>query len=152
MACVPVLSFEVFVQAHALICVLVSLQVPNFLLAAPVLLVSIAGCWAYAQRNARHMALGGLSHISSSTAATTGSTAARPGSTVTASPASSKRHQRDGSVRLYATGFFSPRVAVFIYPWAFMAACALLIMHVQVRMQLLMQFAFVCELKQGIRF
>ena len=30
-------------------------------------------------------------------------------------------------------GYLSPGVAVFIYPWAFMALVAALVMHVQVR-------------------
>lgn len=80
------------------------LQIPNFLLAAPVLVLSLAGIWTYIRSRPLHVATGGLFGLG-----TEGETLGAGG-----------------------TGFLSPAVAVFIYPWAFMVGCAILVMHVQV--------------------
>ncbi len=89
---------------------------PNFVLAAPVLLLSLGGICAYARRHPRLLLLGGLPQLQ------------RPGTEPLARSSSSS-----------SEGFFAPGVAVFIYPWAFCTATALLVMHVQVCEPLLLR-------------
>ncbi len=48
------------------------------------------------------------------------------------SASASASSTRSGARNTAQSGFFAPGVGVFIYPLAFLAACALLIMHVQV--------------------
>ena len=78
-------------------------NLPNFILAAPSLLLTATGCYCYARRSRSHLqlvALGGLQSLSPT----------------------------NGISR----GFYSPAVAVHLLPWAFMASCAATLMHVQV--------------------
>ena len=76
-------------------------NLPNFLLAAPAILITILGCISYANRSPGHLGFlfkGAL---------------VKP------------------SIKI-SRGFYSPAVALHLFPWAFMAACALFLMHVQV--------------------
>lgn len=91
-------------------------QLPNFLLAAPALLLAAAGTWSYVTHNPALILCGGwpaLLHLMTSK-----------------HPRGSK--QASASADSRRSGFLSSAVAVHIYPWAFMALCALLAMHVQV--------------------
>ena len=80
-------------------------QIPNFFLAAPVLLLAAAGVLEYAAANFRFILSGGFAYL-----------APFPKYKHTASP----------------SPFLSPNVAVHIYPWCFMACVSLIVMHVQV--------------------
>lgn len=81
-------------------------QIPNFVLAAPVLLLTAAGVWEYTKTNFRFVLFGGF-------------------------PCLSTLLTSKGFT--YPSAFFGPKVAVHIYPWFFMACVSFFLMHVQVR-------------------
>ena len=85
------------------------MQIMNFVLAAPVLFLAFAGAVTYAVNGPYWFMTGGLLPL-------------RPNSHRVVCPAS----------KPLRSSFLSPRVAVHIYPWCFMAITSLLVMHVQV--------------------
>ncbi|GAX77840.1 hypothetical protein CEUSTIGMA_g5282.t1 [Chlamydomonas eustigma] len=111
-------------------------QAPNFLLASPALMLTWCGVWSYLSANPRHLLTGGFQKTSASLRNFT--------TTSQALPKSQKGHTPIGedlgassmpeAIGLAGEpgGFHGLRVAVHIYPWAFMSILSLLVMHVQV--------------------
>ena len=104
-------------------CVLV--QVPNFALATPMLLLSCIGCWTYLKQDMhRGLQLGLTSPKQVASATAKG--AVHVDRSRAAKQSAIHEHISTGS------GFYCNSVAPYIYHWAVMTACAMLVMNVQV--------------------
>ncbi|MEW5318506.1 MAG: hypothetical protein WDW38_009722 [Sanguina aurantia] len=91
-------------------------QIPNFLLAAPALALSVAGVVCYFLACKSHMLSGGFTALTGAKAV----------------PTERLRKVKAVQENSATSGIFTDGVAVHIYPWAFQTAVALLVMHVQV--------------------
>lgn len=114
-------------QACLCITSLLHVQIPNFMLAMPMLYISFAGCYEYFSQDwIRSVQLGLPSTYPSSTLGTNLQSQKRK---------APKHPHLTASKALYAQtlrGFHSNDVAPYIHQWAVMTACALFVMNVQV--------------------
>ena len=100
----------------------VLMQIPNFILAGPILYLSCMGCWAYFNCNwGRAFSLGLQTSQPTQCQQDGKHTNASKSSSVTASP-----------IHTPSAVFTHDKVAPYIYHWALLTACALFIMNVQV--------------------
>lgn len=122
----PIMS-QLCIQACLYITSLLHMQIPNFMLAMPMLYISFAGCYEYCSQDwTRSVQLGLLSTYPSSTLGTKMQFQERK---------APKHPHLTTSKALYAQtpkGFHSNGVAPYIHQWAVMTACALFVMNVQV--------------------
>lgn len=106
---------------------LLHMQIPNFMLAIPVLYISFAGCYAYFRQDWTRSLQLHLCPIYPSSGL---------GKKMQPQEVTPQRHSHVmASKTVYTkapTGFNSNEVAPYIHQWAVMTACALLIMNVQV--------------------
>lgn len=122
-------------------------QAPNFLLAAPILMLSAGGCWMYASSDWRRIMLLGLLPQNTQTKAVLRSTAGQLTTQhaiqhhtpqATEWPESAKRNILRGPVLHMSTaGMFRSEVAPYVFHWGFLTLFAVLFMHVQVSTRLL---------------
>ena len=121
------LSRHKYALKHAFITFLLHMQIPNFMLALPMLYISFAGCFEYFSQDwIRSMQLGLLSRYPSSTFGT------RLQSQETAAPKHPQSMAAKALCNQEPKGFNSNGVAPYIHQWAVMTACALFVMNVQV--------------------
>ena len=99
----------------------VYMQLPNFLLALPVLCLSFAGCWTYFSQDWTRALLLGIYQAAPRQLRTAAQK--RPSkSTVDIKHGSSSAEH----------GFGNDKVAPYVYQWGLMTACAFFVMNVQV--------------------
>lgn len=102
------------------------MQIPNFILAMPMLYISFAGCYEYFRQDwTRSVQLHLCPTYPSSSL----------GKKVQSQDITAQRHNMMGSKALSTkapNSFISDEVAPYIHQWAVMTACALLVMNVQV--------------------
>ncbi|KAL0027319.1 hypothetical protein WJX77_012423 [Trebouxia sp. C0004] len=96
-------------------------QLPNFLLALPVLCLSFAGCWTYFSQDWKRALLLGIHRAAPRQVQTA----------VQRWPAKPTANKQHGFARA-ENGFGNDRVAPYVYQWALMTACTCFVMHVQV--------------------
>lgn len=112
---------------HALTTFLLHMQIPNFMLAMPMLYISFAGCYEYFSQDwTRSVQLGLLPTYPSSAL----------GMKLQSQKTKAPKHPHWMASEALCTqalqGFNSNDVAPYIHQWAVMTACALLVMNVQV--------------------
>ncbi len=99
----------------------VYMQLPNFLLALPVLCLSFAGCWIYFSQDWTRALLLGIYQAAPRQQQTA----------VQRWPAKSAANKKHGFASA-KHDFGDDRVAPYVYQWALMTACACFVMNVQV--------------------
>lgn len=102
------------------------MQIPNFVLATPILCLSVTGCYEYVSQDwTRTVQLGLLPPCAGSSL----------GSKPQLRKGAGKMHSHTAKTKTCANesrGFYSADTAPYVHQWAIMTACALLVMNVQV--------------------
>ncbi len=115
-----------------LISQIVYMQLPNFLLALPVLCLSCAGCWTYFSQDWPRALSLGISQAAPRQLQTA----------VQRWPAKSAANKKHGLASA-KHGFGDDRVAPYVYQLALMTACACFVMNVQVATRWVVQLRLV---------
>lgn len=126
--CIVVMILTAFI----LISQFVYMQLPNFLLALPVLCLSCAGCWTYFSQDWPRALLLGISQAAPRQLQTA----------VQRWPAKSAANKKHGLASA-KHGFGDDRVAPYVYQLALMTACACFVMNVQVATRWVVQLRLV---------
>jgi hypothetical protein len=108
------------------------MQLPNFVLALPVLCLSFAGCWTYFSQDWTRALLLGIYQAAPRQLRTA----------VQRWPAKAIANKKHGFASA-KHGFGNDRVAPYVYQWALMTACACFVMNVQVATRCVMQLRLV---------
>ncbi len=109
------------IPAHVM-CVV---QIPNFMLAMPMLYLSVAGCWTHFNQNWNRAFLLGLD-CPPPKRLLTAMHSVQAKAKNTQKPLTRYTNSRE------SVGFNADSVSPYIYQWALMTACALFVMNVQV--------------------